>query len=271
MPFVNREGADLWYEVVDAVAPWHAEPATIVFHHGVAMSAGLWRAWLPALVDRYRVVTFDMRGFGRSTHPPRDFAWSLDLLADDLLAVADAAGIGRFHVVGESIGGTAVMHLALRNPDRVASLAVSNGSPRGPQVRNIAGWRETMDTKGQEAWADEVLERRFHPGQLDAARSQWVRRQHVDCSASACVELGELLAGADITEQLARIQAPTLLLSPDRSPFIAAAIMVDMAARIPGAELKVFPHAKHGLPLSHAAECAATLREFLGRRCAPQC
>jgi pimeloyl-ACP methyl ester carboxylesterase len=270
MPFLNRAGVDLWYEVVDAVAPWNTSPSTIVFHHGVAMSSGLWRAWLPALVDRYRVVMFDMRGYGRSGHQPQGTAWSMDLLADDLGAVADAAGAQRFHLVGESIGGTVAMVYALRHPHRVASLAVSNGSPRGLQVRNIAGWRETMAQKGQEAWADEVMARRFHEGQLDAGRWQWAWRQHVDCSAQACVELGELLARADITERLAELGMPTLLLSPDGSPFIPAAVMLDMAARIPGAELKVFPHAKHGLPLSHATECAATLREFLGRRCTVQ-
>lgn len=267
MPFAKRDGAEIWYEVVDAVAPWREDAPTILFHHGVAMSAGLWRGWYPALMDGYRLVALDMRGFGRSSRPPQGFAWSLDLLAADLAAVADVVGVGRFHLVGESIGGTVAMHFALAHPARVLSLTASNASPRGLQVRNIGGWRDTMSSRGQHAWAEEVVERRFHPGQLDAARHAWAMRQHIECSGDACVALGELLAGADLTDALGGISAPTLLLCPDASPFIPAPVMADMAARIPGAELAVFPHSKHGLPLSHARECSALLRDFLARRC----
>ena len=63
-----------------------------------------WAGWLPRLIDRYRIVLWDMRGSGRSVQA--GFDWSLGLLVSDVLAVADAAGVGRFHLVGESIGGT---------------------------------------------------------------------------------------------------------------------------------------------------------------------
>jgi len=56
------------------------------------------------------------------------------------------------------------------------------------------------------------------------------------------------------------------LLSPQSSPFIPVEVMAAMRAAIPGAELQVFAHSKHGLPLSHGRACAETLAEFLARR-----
>ena len=102
MPFLETSAGALHYTVIDAAAPWEASAReTIVFCHGVATNADMWSAWLPALVQRYRVVRFDTRGFGRSALPPTGFAWTLEALGDDILAVADAARAERFHLVGE--------------------------------------------------------------------------------------------------------------------------------------------------------------------------
>ncbi len=91
MAYVESTGGKLHYEEIDLVAPWEAKRETIVFHHGIGASAGIWTEWLPELVTRYRIVTFDMRGYGRSHIPAPDAKWSLAILADDVLAIADAA------------------------------------------------------------------------------------------------------------------------------------------------------------------------------------
>jgi pimeloyl-ACP methyl ester carboxylesterase len=78
--------------------------------------------------------------------------------------------------------------------------------------------------------------------------------------------LADLLLESDLTGRLGEIRSPTLLLSPEASPFIPVQVMVQMREQIPGAELQVFAHARHGLPLSHGARCARVLRDFLARR-----
>jgi len=95
MAYAETQDGKLHYEVFEQVAPWEARGETIIFHHGIGADPGIWTDWLPLLIDRYRVVRFDMRGYGRSTIPPADSNWTIDLLAQDLLAVADAAGAGR--------------------------------------------------------------------------------------------------------------------------------------------------------------------------------
>jgi len=109
MPLAATPHGTLHYDVVDLATPWQPPRLPILFHHGIGASAGIWAGWRPALADAHRLVTFDMRGYGRSTVPSADFDWSLDLLVDDLFAVADAAGLERFHLVGESIGGTVAL------------------------------------------------------------------------------------------------------------------------------------------------------------------
>src|SRR6478672_2162843 len=84
MPTLSTSGCEIHYTAHDLTAPWIDDKQFIVFHHGLGASSGTWAGWLPALADRFRIVSFDMRGHGRSSHPSADTALSLDLLADDI-------------------------------------------------------------------------------------------------------------------------------------------------------------------------------------------
>jgi pimeloyl-ACP methyl ester carboxylesterase len=262
----TRSGA-LHYEVCDIVPAWASRPETILFHHGVAASLDIWAGWLPVLATRYRLVRFDMRGYGRSARLPANSDWSFDLLVEDLLSVADAAGAERFHLVGESIGGTAALACALKAPERLLSITLSNTSARGALIGNVAGWRELVAQRGQAGWAKQMMEWRFHADALAPDIVAWYLQLHETCDLQASLALADLLLRTDLTPRLGEIALPALLLAPDASPFIPPEVMLDMRSRIPAAELQVFAHAKHGLPLSHGARCARVLRDFLQRRC----
>ncbi len=73
----------------------------------------------------------------------------------------------------------------------------------------------------------------------------------------------DLLAGADLSDQLHRVTAPTLLLHPDSSPFIPLPVMAELKDRLPLAPLQVFADTRHGLPFIRAGECSAALAKFL--------
>ena len=267
MPFAETRSGRLHYQVCDVVAPWVPQPQTILFHHGVAASLDVWARWLPVLASRYRLVRFDMRGYGESARPPAGFAWSFDVLSDDILSVAQASGAERFHLVGESIGGTAVLACALREPSRVLSLTLSNAAARGGLIGNVASWRELVAREGQAAWARQMMERRAHPDGLPVEVAAWWLRLHETCDMEVSLALADMLIAADFTPRLSEVRVPALLLSPDASPFIPLEVMVAMRGLIAGAELQVFAHAKHGLPLTHGDRCARVLRDFLARRC----
>ncbi|MFN3288571.1 MAG: alpha/beta fold hydrolase, partial [Sphingomonadaceae bacterium] len=92
------------------------EGPALVLLHGWTLDR---RVWMPqrVLADRLRLVAPDRRGFGQSSAPP-----DLAREPDDVLALADALGIGRFVVAGQSQGGRVALHLALRAPERVAGV-----------------------------------------------------------------------------------------------------------------------------------------------------
>ena len=73
-----------------------------------------------------------------------------------------------------------------------------------------------------------------------------------------------MLLGADLGPELDRVTCPVLLLHPDASPFIPVETAAELKRALPDARLRVFAHARHGLPFSHAAECAAAVVEFVG-------
>lgn len=245
--------------------PWAAGSNAIVFNHGIGTTCDIWAGWLPALIEHYDVARFDLRGYGQSPVPPSDHRWTLDELVADLLDVASLAGPGPYHLVGESLGGTIVLAIAARYPDKVASATVSNTAFKGAGIQYVMGWREAFRQQGVKAWSRDMMEKRFVPGVLDAAQRAWFEAQQDKSPAHVTVGYGEMLAATDLSDELARIRCPLLILMPDRSPFVTARMGVDLLERVPQAELCVFPGARHGLPYSHAAECSARLAQFLAR------
>lgn len=260
MPLANTAHGSLHYEIIDHVAPWNEKRETILFHHGIGGSAGMWSGWLPDLIDRYRVVRWDMRGSGRSVLS--GFPWSLDLLVSDVLAVADAAGCQRFHLVGESIGGTIALAATAAAPERVCTLTVSNGAHLGASIQRVQIWQKQFD-RSVKVWSDAFMADRFHDGALDPARRAWFAEQQEKWTAESVLCALGVLIGADLTPKLPAIKCPTLLLHPDGSPFIPVPVMAELHRLLPSSRLNVIGPARHGLPLSHDRQCARLLRSFL--------
>ena len=263
MAFARTTHGSLYYEVIDRVAPGQAVRDPILFHHGIGASPAIWRDWLPAFAERHRLVTFDMRGYGRSHIPTPDQAWSIEELIGDVFAIADAAGFERFHLDGESIGGTIGLAATLARPERIATLTVSNGAHLGASIERVDTWRRQIDDGGVKAWSDIFMRDRFHDGALSADRwASFAADQEAWTQESILAALGVLI-GADLSPRLGAIACPVLLLHPDGSPFIPAPVAEALQRLLPDARLHIFPHARHGLPVSHAEGCVALLRSFL--------
>ncbi len=265
---LERPGGSLYFETIEPAPAGASGAPLVVFHHGVGATADIWEDWLPALADRYRIARFDTLGFGRSAVPGPGFRWSLDGLAEDVLAVARAAGAERFHLVGESLGGTVALHLAASHVETVLSLTVSNASHRGGSIRRAREWRAFVAARGMTAWAEMMTPLRLDRDCVPEAKYRWFERVQAGADADAVLDLADLLIGTDLTPVLGAIRAPTLLLAPAQSPFVPLAVMEDMHARIAGSELRVFADSRHGLPWSHGEAAGRVLREFLERRAA---
>lgn len=261
----TQEGT-LFYDAVDATAPWLERGLPILFHHGIGSSSALWRGWYPALLDRYPMVVFDMRGCGRSHISAAGFKWSLARMVDDLFAVADASGLVRFHLVGESIGGTIGLAAAIARPDRIATLTVSNGAHLGATIGRVHAWKKQLDEGGSAGWSKAFMHDRFHADALSPQHWLWFETEQAKWTPDVILNALAVLIGADLTPRLGDIRCPTLLLHPDGSPFIPVPVMAELHRLLADAQLNVIAHSRHGLPFSHAPRCAALLRTFLDSR-----
>ena len=121
---VDVGGVGIEYEVTGEGRP-------VVLLHGFPDSGRLWRHQVPALAEAgFKVIVPDLRGYGRSDKPSEVDAYRMDLLVGDVLAVIDAAGVERAHVVGHDWGAGVAWATALMAADRVDHLvAMSVGHP----------------------------------------------------------------------------------------------------------------------------------------------
>lgn len=256
----TADGID--FSVIDLTPPWCDAPETILFHHGIGACADCWAEWVPVLADRYRIVTFDLPGHG-ARPVPDGVDWEWQALIDDVLAVADAAGAPRFHLVGESTGGTVALACGADHPDRVVSIGVSNGAFKGATIQNVAAWQDVIDRGGMTAWSDFMMPLRFFDDAVPPEKRRWYERQQAACDPNAVMGILAALRQADLSGRLPSIAQPTLILHPDSSPFIPVESAAALQEALPNARLEVFSHTRHGLPFSHGAACAGVLRRFL--------
>ncbi len=190
----------------------------------------------------------------------------MDLLADDILAVAEASNCGQFHLVGESLGGTVSLYLASRNPEAVKSVTAVSTSHRGGSIRKAKEWRSFVESNGMAGWSKDMMSDRFF---LDAVSDEvwrWFDRVQCATSADSLLDLADLLIGSDFSDELGKIVAPALLLAPDSSPFVSTDPTADMHKLIQNSEIQVFPGARHGLACSHGIECSFAFLDFLTRQ-----
>jgi pimeloyl-ACP methyl ester carboxylesterase/predicted glycosyltransferase len=144
--YIKRDGVKLWYEVY---GDDHERPTILLMPTWAIFHSRHWKMQIPFLARRYRVVTFDGRGNGRSDRPADDAAYSdLDYVAD-AVAVLDATDSDTCFVAGVSQGGLFTVLLASEHPDRVRGVVVIGASvPLGepnPEKRALIRWNERID------------------------------------------------------------------------------------------------------------------------------
>lgn len=256
----------LYFNILDITPEWIENPDTIVFHHGVGANTEIWAEWIPVLGMNYRIARFDMRGFGRSTDKNHTNNLSFETMAHDVNLIAQELGLNRFHLVGESIGGTLALFYALTYPERLQTLTLSNTAFRGGVIQNVESWNTLLREQGPAAWSKNMMDKRFYDdAAMSTAKRKWFEQQQSNHPIDSIINARDILVGCDLGERLAEIELPVLLMHADGSPFISVDQMAEMHSKLAHSDFHVFNHAKHGLPFSHATECANTLLHFIQR------
>jgi 3-oxoadipate enol-lactonase len=247
------------YELDDYTDPW-TTPETILLIHGVADTSKAWFAWIPRLARQFRVLRPDLRGFGRSSVPARDYQWSLSGFAKDLKRLLDQLQLSAVHVVGQRIGGSIAMQVAHDHPDIVRSLVVIGGPASLAQSSLSPGsWLEQVQREGVEAWARSTMERRL--GEVSPAMREWWTREMGKAPQSVMEGIFRYVSTMDITSLLPQINVPTLVITSDRGALAAVETVREWQLRIPNSRLMVFPSSAYHLAAAMPDECAeATIR-----------
>ena len=237
-------------------------PETILLVNGLGSQMTRWpEAFCEKLVARgYRAIRFDNRDTGLSTWPERKYA--LKDMADDAVAVLDAAGVKQAHIAGVSMGGMIVQRIALDHPDRVLSMtsimsttgaadafrstpeaeAVLNVPPPDPKAdfeAFVADRMANARTIGSPAhpWTDEENRARVIAEYRRAFNPAGVARQ-----------MTAVRADGDRTQALKGLSLPVVVLHGADDPLLMKVGGEATAAAIPGAELRIVPGMGHDLP-----------------------
>ncbi|MBA2516069.1 MAG: alpha/beta fold hydrolase [Solirubrobacterales bacterium] len=253
---------ELYYESTGAGAP-------VLLVMGLGMNATGWWRTVPVLVAAgFRVLSFDNRGMGRSARPPGPY--SVGQLADDCVAVLDAAGEQSAHVYGISLGGMIAQEVALRHPARVRSLVLGATTPGGQRsvalgsdVRAFFDRRAAMPPE-ESVWASVPYNYGPRTRAEDAQRIGEDIARRLRFPAEPEYYLAQLAAALshDAHARLPELTVPTLVVHGDADVMVPPGNAELLAEAIPGARLELLPGAGHLYPTD---EPAADVRvaEFL--------
>ncbi|MBO1358945.1 alpha/beta hydrolase [Acetobacter sacchari] len=278
MTIVSANGIELAYDSFGD----ESRPAILLIS-GLGTQMIRWTAsFCAALVDRgYRVIRFDNRDSGRSTHftqsAPPDFSmlgaalaagkrpdvpYTLYDMAADAVGLLDVLSITRAHVVGRSMGGMIAQVMASEYPDRVLSLTSimsSTGNPSLPQAAPAV--MAAMMGPGPDPFADEEgflvhssafarliagTGRAFDEGQHRTLVREELQRDYDPTGAGR--QIAAMAVAGDRRSRLATILAPTLVIHGKDDPLIPPACGEDTAASVPRSELMMVEGMGHELP-----------------------
>ncbi len=199
----------------------------------------------------YRLIAPDLPGHGDSEGQPGPYSFAA--AADAIVDLLDYLSVERIPIVGLSGGGIVALHLAVRYPSRISRLVVISAPPRFPEQAKL-------------------IQRAFSDAMIPPEEQERMRQRHRrDGQIALLTEQTRAMADAgdpDFSrEELARIEAETLIVFGDRDPLYPVSIAVDLRAAIPRSWLWIVPNGGHG-PIfrEFAPQFRATLLDFLSGR-----
>ena len=230
----------------------------VLLGHAYSATGRMWDGQRAALGDRYRIVSWDMRGHGQTESPKDPAAYSAALTVADMRALLGHCGVERAVIGGLSLGGYVSLAFYLTHPEMVRALVICDSGPGYRNAEARAAWNKRaweraaeLETKGLEALAGRSREMREAMG------------HHASAQGLAHAARGMLAQeGSQVIDGLASIRVPTLVIVGDQDqPFLAPCEY--MAKKIPGARLEVIPGAGHSSNLDQPAAFNRVLADFL--------
>ena len=237
MPSVSVNGIDLFY---DEQNPNELED-TVVFLHGAGGNHMSWWQQVPTFRERYRCISVDQRGFGRSLDPSGE---GVTRFTDDLEALLDELGIERAALVAQSMGGRSALGFAVRSPDRVRALVMADtwGFFEWPELQaRAAELREAQSDAGAPL-TDRALGPDF---QANNPAGTFLYRQIFDLNPPRAQQ--PLTAGAPSKAEVEGLAVPSMFLVGSEDALTPPEILRAVHEIVPGSKFVEVPGCGHSV------------------------
>lgn len=245
----------------------------VIMLHGSGPGVSAWANWrlnLPVLAERFRVLAPDIVGFGH-TERPDEVRYSLRSWTDHVWAFADAMGLERFLLIGNSLGGRISLEMAAERPERIARMVLMGSPGVGmtiteglkalrayePSLDNMRTLLKTNFAVDPELITEDLVQDRYEasvaPGAHEAYTAMFNDPRH---------------AGGDLgiaEDQVRATATPSLLVHGREDRVVPAEVSWTMANLLPDADLRVFARCGHWTQIERADEFNAAVADYLGR------
>jgi len=267
MAFYDAGDAAIFYEITGRGKP-------LILLHGYALNGLMWQFQIPALSEKYEVITVDLRGFGQSSCGK---GWSGNIMADDIAGLLENLNLKDCAIAGFSLSGPVAFRLAFNYPDRISRLVMvssilpSAGLPR-QKTQSLAQKRELdlLIIHGVEGWANKVG---LRSGPMVAnmfirnpeVKDLWdkiLKRHNPDFLRCMMAARSNTRPSENWRDKLSDISQPTLIVAGAQDDrFLDASRYLQRL--IPNARLEIISGAGHMVNLEKPNEFNRTLLDFL--------
>ena len=266
MPYaIASDGVRIHYEVTGL--PWRP-PVLLV--QGLGAEKNSWNLQRAALALHNKTIALDNRGAGRSDKP--EGTYNLEQMADDAIAVLDAANIESAHVVGLSMGGAISQIIALKYPHRTRSLTLVATACRNHEWREelLQQWAVTAERDGMGALGKEAARWMIGPRSFRRILPAlgWMGPLQLFNPPQAFVSQVKAILSTDdheLSQDLSNIACPAMVVVGNQDVLTPRGDAEEIASMIPTAELVIISGGAHGLHIEHAGTFNRILIDFLRR------
>jgi len=249
-------GIEINYEVSGKEgAPW------LVLSHSLACSVRMWDPQVEAFQSNFRILNYDMRGHGATTAPQGPY--SLDMLADDVLALAKKLSIQKGYYCGLSIGGMIGQTIAIRGGHPFTKMVLADTTHTQPPEA-IKQWEDRIaiaKSKGMAALVDSTMERWFTAPNRGTPAAKKIAALIAATPAAGYIGCGQAIMKLNTTARLKDIKLPVLAITGEQDG--AAPGTKYIGENVPGAKYVGIPNAAHIANVEQAEAFNRALREFL--------
>jgi 3-oxoadipate enol-lactonase len=248
----------------------------LVLIHGFSDNLAMWFNQVPAFSGRYKVLTYDVRGHGKTE--TREARFSMEIFADDLRALLEALGIEKAFLLGYSMGGRIGLRFALEHPEMTAGLVFANSGVLGSdveltaeQIAEMVERRKQMvelfETGDIEAIADGMAERSFSPGMRDRDPVTFEKYKGIKLQNDPRHYLAIMQAMVEAVTNppdLTQLDCPALIIAGEQDAFMTVDEARSMERALRDVTVTILPTG-HAAAIEAPREFNRAVLDFVGR------